>query len=150
MAEMGHQHSWKNAQTAQTRLCYFSGFLCYFCHWTCKYCFFAFCCQNWPLRWMSRHSVSWRVGQTCFLMVFYAIMRLILNDCFCAIFLRELSVCASFYAMWFFQLCAPRRSKSIAIASSIVRWNCEGWQNGLKVVIDFNFRRKLKTATMEE
>ena len=26
----GGQHSWKNAQTAQTRLCYFSGLLCYF------------------------------------------------------------------------------------------------------------------------
>ena len=32
-------------------------------------------------------------------MVFYAILRQILNYCFCAISSRELSVCAIFYAI---------------------------------------------------
>ena len=53
----------KNAQTAQTRLCYFSLFslaVLFFCHWTRKYCFFAFCCENWHIRWMNRHPVSFK------------------------------------------------------------------------------------------
>ena len=28
--------------------------------------FFAFCCENWHKRWMNRHLVSVRGGQTCF------------------------------------------------------------------------------------
>ena len=42
------------------------------------------------------HPVSLRGGQTCFLIVFYAILRQILNYCFCAISLRELSICVIF------------------------------------------------------
>ena len=105
----------KNAQTAHTRLCYFQAFCAIFATGHASTVFFAFCCQNWPIRWMSRHIVSLRVVQTCFLMVFYAIMRLILNDCFCAIFLRELSVCASFYAfsgyVVFPTMCAKKKQK---------------------------------------
>ena len=51
------QYSWKNAQTAQTRLWHFSGYL-----WTSTD-FFSFCCENWPMRWMNRHTLSWRGGQ---------------------------------------------------------------------------------------
>ena len=40
-------NSWKNAQTAQTRLCYFSGLLCYFfASRHASTVFFAFCCEN--------------------------------------------------------------------------------------------------------
>ena len=48
--------------------------------------FFAFCCENWHLRWMNRHPVcrlkGW--GKTRLLMVFHAILRQILFFCFCA------------------------------------------------------------------
>ena len=38
-------NSWKNAQTAQTRLCYFSGLLCYlFCQWTIGHASTVFFC----------------------------------------------------------------------------------------------------------
>ena len=39
-------HSWKNVQTAQTRLCYFSGLLCYFLPVDMQVLFFVFCCEN--------------------------------------------------------------------------------------------------------
>ena len=65
-----------------------------------------FCILLWKLniRCMNRHpvSVGSRGGQTCFLMVFHASLRQILNCYFCAISLWELPVCAIFYA--FFQL----------------------------------------------
>ena len=32
--------------------------------------FFAFCCENWHIRWMNRHPVSCRGGQTFFFMAF--------------------------------------------------------------------------------
>ena len=40
-----------------------------FCLWTGKYCFFV---KIWHIRWMKKHQVSLRGGQTCFLMVFHA------------------------------------------------------------------------------
>ena len=73
----------------------FSGLLCYFCANGHKSTFFAFCSKKWH---RVTHPVSWRDGQTCFWIVFYTILRQILNYCFCAIFLRELSICAIFYA----------------------------------------------------
>ena len=60
--------------------------------------FFAFCFQNRHIRWMKRHPASFRGGQTSFLVAFYAILRQISNCFFGAISLRELSVCAIFYA----------------------------------------------------
>ena len=50
---------------------------------------------------MKRGPVSLRGGQTCFFMVFHAILRQISNFCFCAIF-SFLSVL--FFT--FFQLCS--------------------------------------------
>ena len=38
-------HSWKNAQTVQTRLCNFSGLLCYFYASGHASTFFSFCCE---------------------------------------------------------------------------------------------------------
>ena len=62
-------HSWKNAQTAQTRLCAIFQVCCaIFCQ--CKYCFFVFFFENWHKIWMKRHRISLMGGQTCFLMVF--------------------------------------------------------------------------------
>ena len=60
--------------------------------------FFAFCCGNQHLRWISTHHVCQSGGQTCFLVVFHAILRQISIYCFCAcaISLRQLSVCAIF------------------------------------------------------
>ena len=40
---------------------------------------------------MNRHSLSLKGGQTCFLLVFHAILRLILNYRFCAFSFCELS-----------------------------------------------------------
>ena len=37
-----------------------------FCQWTRKYCFFAFCSENWNVRRMNRHPISFRGGQICF------------------------------------------------------------------------------------
>ena len=47
--------------------------------------FFAFCCENWHIRWMNRHPVSFRGGQTFFFMTFHTILGPILNYGFCAI-----------------------------------------------------------------
>ena len=74
-----------------------------------------FCILLWKLniRCMNRQpvSVGSRGGQTCFLMVFHASLRQILNCYFCAISSWELPVCAIFYA--FFQLwLGTGRSKS--------------------------------------
>ena len=66
------------------------------CQWSRKYWFFTFCCENWHKRWMNWHPESLRHGQTCFFMVFHAILRLISNRLFCAIYPPELSVCAIF------------------------------------------------------
>ena len=60
----GQGHSWKNTRTAQTRLCYFSGLLChFFASWHAIIFLFAFCCENWHIRWMNRHPLS--LKQTC-------------------------------------------------------------------------------------
>ena len=64
---MGSTHSWKNAQTAQTRLCYFSGLLSYlYASGHAITVFFAICCENWHIRWIIRRPVNLRVGLTCF------------------------------------------------------------------------------------
>ena len=69
------------AKVGKTCLCY------YFASGHASTVFFAFCCENWHIRWMNRHPVcrlkGW--GKTCFLMVFHAILRQILIFCFCAI-----------------------------------------------------------------
>ena len=90
----GQGHSWKNTRTAQTRLCYFSGLLChFFASWHAITVLFAFCCENWHIRWMNRHPLS--LKQTCCSMVFQATLMQIWNYCFCAISSHELFVCAS-------------------------------------------------------
>ena len=96
------KHSWKNAQTAQTLLCYFSALLCYFLPVDTQVLVncFAFCCENWHKRWMNRHPVSLRGGQTCVLMVIHTILRHISNSCFCAVHSRELSVCAILFTFF--------------------------------------------------
>ena len=81
----------------QTCLCYFSGLLRYFFSIGHASAFFAFCCENWHKRWMNRHPVSLRGGQTFFFMAFHTILRQILNFGFSAISSHELSVCAIFY-----------------------------------------------------
>ena len=76
-------HSWKNAKTAQTRLCHFSGLLCYYFasgHTSTVF----FCIFLWKLTYMIDEKTSCykectpsdqSSGQTCFLMVFHAIFR---------------------------------------------------------------------------
>ena len=67
---------------------------------------FHFAVKNYMIYMMDRGTpcnVTMRDGQTCFLMVYHAILRQFSNYRFCAISSRELSECAIF--MFFFQLC---------------------------------------------
>ena len=73
-------------------------------------CFQSFCAKLVTCclcYWMNRHSLSLKGGQTCFLLVFHAILRLILNYSFCAISSCELSVCSIFYAFYNYEISLP-------------------------------------------
>ena len=73
-------------------------------------CFQSFCAKlvtRCLCYWMNRHSLSLKGGQTCFLLAFHAILRLILNYSFCAISSCELSVCSIFYAFYNYEISLP-------------------------------------------
>ena len=95
-------HSWKNAQTVQTRLCNFQACCAIFLPVDAQVLFFILL-WGWHKRSMNKRPVSLRDGRTCVLMVVHTILRQISNSCSCAFHSRELSVCAIF--LRFFQLC---------------------------------------------
>ena len=94
-------HSWKTRRQCRHVFAIFQACCAIVLPVNTEVLFFAFCCEIWHKRWMNRHPEKLRGGQTCFLMVFRAVLRLS-NYFFCSIFSREF--CLSYFSC-FFQLC---------------------------------------------